>query len=98
MFYRNPRPDAVDPQSGERHRDVIVFWVPSEAAKQSLVQDETSPFFSTPHFDRHLSVLLRERRIGELTLAVLTDVVAEAWLSRASPARTTAWLRAHRAG
>jgi hypothetical protein len=27
VFFRNPRPDAVDPDSGERYRDVIVFWV-----------------------------------------------------------------------
>jgi hypothetical protein len=95
VFYRNPRPDAVDPQTGERYPDVIVFWVPSEADKQALVQDEASPFFTTPHFDGHLSVLLRESRIGELTLAELTEVVQDAWLSRASPARAAAWLRAH---
>lgn len=98
VFYRNPRPDAVDPQTGERYSDVIVFWVPSEADKQGLVQDETSPFFTTPHFDGHLSVLLRESRIGELTLAELTEVVQDAWLSRASPARAAAWLREHPPG
>src|ERR1700680_3560581 len=98
VFYRNPRPDAVDPQTGERYSDVIVFWVPSEADKQALIQDEASPFFTTPHFDEHLSVLLRESRIGELTLAELTEVVRDAWLSRASPTRAAAWLRAHPAG
>jgi hypothetical protein len=98
VFYRNPRPDAVDPQTGERYPDVIVFWVPSEADKQALAQDEASPFFTTPHFDGHLSVLLRESRIGELTLAELTEVVQDAWLSRASPTRAAAWLRAHPAG
>ena len=36
--------------------DVIVFWVGSEADKQALVQDETTPFFTTPHFDGHNSV------------------------------------------
>jgi hypothetical protein len=98
VFYRNPRPDAVDPQTGERYSDVIVFWVPSEADKQGLVQDETSPFFTTPHFDGHLSVLLRESRIGELSLAELTEVVQDAWLSRASPTRAAAWLREHPSG
>jgi hypothetical protein len=48
VFFRNPRPDAVDPDSGERYRDVIVFWVADEAEKQALVQDESTPFFSTP--------------------------------------------------
>jgi hypothetical protein len=98
VFYRNPRPDAVDPQTGERYPDVIVFWVPSEADKQALIQDKASPFFTTPHFDGHLSVLLRESRIGELTLAELTEVVQDAWLSRASRTRAAAWLRAHPAG
>ncbi len=98
VFYRNPRSDAVDPQTGERYPDVIVFWVPSEAARLALVQDEASPFFTTPHFDGHLSVLLRESQIGELTLAELTEAVQEAWLARASPSRAAAWLRAHATG
>jgi hypothetical protein len=67
VFFRNPRPDAVDPVTGERYPDVIVFWVESEADKQALVQDETSPFFTTKHFDGHPSVLLRACRVGELT-------------------------------
>src|SRR5271155_511520 len=48
VFFRNPRPDAVDPDTGERYPDVIMFWVTSEADKQALVQDQGSPFFSTP--------------------------------------------------
>ena len=67
IFFRNPRPDAVDPDTGERYADVIVFWVESEADKQALVQDEMSPFFTTAHFEGHPSVLLRASRIGELT-------------------------------
>src|SRR6476646_9150569 len=59
VFFRTPRPDAVDPGTGERFTDVIVFWVESEAEKQALVQDRASPFFTTAHFDGHPSVLLR---------------------------------------
>ena len=44
IFFRNPRPDAVDPATGERYQDVIVFWVASEEDKQALVQDAASPF------------------------------------------------------
>src|SRR5579884_3787888 len=94
VFFRTPRPDAVDPETGERYPDVIVFWVPSEADKQALVQDEDSPFFTTPHFDSHPSVLLRESQIGALTLQELTEVIQDAWLSRASPRRAADWLRA----
>jgi hypothetical protein len=95
VFFRNPRPDAVDPDTGERYADVIVFWVESEADKQALVQDETSPFFTTAHFDGHPSVLLRAGRISELTRAELAELVQDAWLSRASARRAAAWLTAH---
>jgi hypothetical protein len=95
VFFRNPRPDAVDPVTGERYPDVIVFWVASEADKQALIQDQGSPFFTTPHFDGHLSVLVRGSRIGELTLQELAEVIQDAWLARASPARAAAWLDAH---
>jgi hypothetical protein len=93
VFFRTPRPDAFDPGTGERYPDVIVFWVESEADKLALVQDPESPFFTTPHFDGHLSVLVRGSRIGELTLAELTEVVQDAWLSRASARRAATWLR-----
>jgi hypothetical protein len=92
VFFRNPRPDAFDPDTGERYPDVIVFWVPSQADKQALVQDPGSPFFSTPHFEGHPSVLARASRIGELTLTELAEVIQDAWLSRASPSRARAWL------
>lgn len=94
VFFRTPRPDAVDPETGERYPDVIVFWVSSESDKQALVQDAASPFFTTPHFDGHPSVLVRASRIGELTLAELTEVIQDAWLAQASPRRATAWLSA----
>lgn len=92
IFFRNPRPDAVDPDTGERYPDVIVFWVGSEADKQALVQDEASPFFTTSHFDGHPSVLLRASRIGEVTREELAEVVQDAWLSRTSARRAAAWL------
>ena len=98
VFFRNPRPDAVDPDTGERYPDVIVFWVESETDKQALVRDETSPFFTTSHFDGHPSVLLRACRIGELTRRELAELVQDAWLSRASRRRATAWLSAHPPG
>ncbi len=95
IFFRTPRPDAVDPETGERYQDVIVFWVASEAEKQALVQDQGSPFFTTPHFDGHLSVLVRGSRINELTRQELAEQVQDAWLSRASARRAKAWLSEH---
>ena len=93
VFFRTPRPDAVDPETGERYPDVIVFWVGSEADKLALLSDEGSPFFTTPHFDGHPSVLLRASRVGELTRDELAEVVQDAWLSRASARRASTWLR-----
>jgi len=93
VFFRTPRPDAVDPVTGERYDDVIVIWVESEADKQALVQDDSTPFFTTSHFDGHLSVLVRASRIGELSRDELREVVQDAWLSRASTRRATEWLR-----
>ena len=98
VFFRNPRPDATDPGTGERYPDVIMFWVPSESDKQAWVQDETSPFFTTSHFDGHPSVLLRASRVGELTVQELTEVVQDAWLSQASRRRAATWLSAHQPG
>ncbi|MEV8377520.1 MmcQ/YjbR family DNA-binding protein [Kribbella sp. NPDC056861] len=96
VFFRTPRPDAFDAETGERYSDVIVFWVPSEDDKLALVSDEGNPFFTTPHFDGHRSVLVRGSRIGELSLAELTEVIQDAWLSRASKRRGSTWLEENR--
>jgi hypothetical protein len=92
VFFRTPRPDAVDPETGERYDDVIVFWVESEEDKQALVLDESTPFFTTAHFDGHPSVLLRGSRVGELSLDELTEVVQDAWLAQAGKRARAVWL------
>ncbi|TRW88842.1 hypothetical protein FK535_00725 [Mycolicibacterium sp. 018/SC-01/001] len=92
VFFRTPRPDAVDPETGEKYPDVIVIWVESEADKLALTQDPESPFFTTPHFDGHLSVLVRASRLGEVTLSELQELIQDAWLSRASRRRAEQWL------
>ncbi len=94
VFFRTARPDAVDPDTGERYSDVIVIWVPSEDDKRSLVQDPELPFFTTQHFNGHRSVLVRASRIGELSFPELTEIVQDAWLSRASARRVRAWQEA----
>src|SRR3954470_23975117 len=98
VIFRTPRPDAVDPETGERYDDVIVFWVGSEEEKLALVLDDSTPFFTTPHFDGHPSVLLRGSPIGELTIEELREVVQDAWLARAGKRARTAWLAEHRLG
>jgi hypothetical protein len=98
IFFRTPRPDAFDPETGERYPDVIVFWVPSEDDKQALVQDPTTPFFTTPHFNGHLSVLLRAAHVGQLSRQELAELVQDGWLSRVSARRASTWLAAQPEG
>jgi hypothetical protein len=98
VFFRTPRPDAVDPATGERLPDVIILWVESEGDKQALVQDPRTPFFTTPHFDGHPSVLVQASRLGEITRQELAELVQDAWLARASARRRAAWLAAERDG
>ena len=80
VFFRTPRPDAVDPVTGERY------------------EDDATPYFTTPHFDGHLSVLLRASRIGELSRDELAEMVYDAWLARASPTAARRWLAEHELG
>ncbi|HEX6128944.1 MAG TPA: hypothetical protein VF071_07995 [Candidatus Limnocylindria bacterium] len=97
IFFRNPRPDAVDPETGERYTDVIVFWVDSELEKEAILADTSLPFFTTPHFNGHPSVLLRGSRVGELSRDELAGFVEAAWLARAGPRAVARWQKEHRA-
>ena len=92
VFFRTPRRDAVDEVTGERLTDVIVIWVGSDGEKQALLQDERLPFFTTPHFDGHPSVLVREAHLSRISVDELREIIQDAWLSRASATRAKAWL------
>lgn len=94
VFFRTPQPDCADPDTGERWPDVIMLWVESESDKLALTQDPDSPFFSTSHFDGHPSVLVRSGRLAEISLTELTELIQDAWLSRASNRRAASWLAA----
>ena len=91
LFFRNPRPDAFDPETGEHYTDVIVFWVDSDLEKEAILADTSLPFFTTPHFNGHPSVLLRGSRVGELSRDELAEFVEGAWLSRAGPRAIARW-------
>lgn len=92
VFFRTARPDAVDLVTGERYLDVIVFWVPSADDKPALVEDLSTPFFTTPHFNAHPSVLLRSSRIGELSRSELAEVIEDAWMAQAPKRLAAQWL------
>jgi hypothetical protein len=95
VFFRTPQPDAEDPETGERFADVIMIWVESEADKLALIQDPRSPFFTTKRFEGHLSVLTRASRLSAIGKAELTELIQDAWLSRASKRRGERWLAEH---
>lgn len=95
VFFRTPQPDAEDPETGERYTDVIMIWVESEMDKLALVQDSSSPFFTTDRFEGHPSVLVRASRLPEIGKVELTELIQDAWLSRASHRRADQWLAEH---
>ena len=82
VFFRSPRPDAVDADTGERMDDVICLHVPDLADKDALVQAD-GPFFTTSHFNGYRAVLLRERDLPRVTRDELEEVITDAWLARA---------------
>jgi hypothetical protein len=95
VFFRTPQPDAQDPDTGERYADVIMIWVESEADKLSLIQDPGSPFFTTDRFDGHPSILVRAKDLRVISKTELTELIQDAWLSRASKRRADSWLAEH---
>jgi hypothetical protein len=95
VFFRTPQPDAEDHDTGERYADVIMIWVQNESDKLSLIQDPESPFFTTDRFDGHPSVLVRARDLRNIGRIELTELIQDAWLSRASRRRSDAWLAEH---
>jgi hypothetical protein len=92
VFFRTPQPDAQDPDTGERYADVIMIWVETESDKLSLIQDPDSPFFTTDRFDGHPSVLVRAKDLRVIGKTELTELIQDAWLSRASKRRAHQWL------
>ena len=94
-FHRRRRPDAVDPETGERLGDVLMFRVADLDVKELLVADERGVFFTTPHFRGYPAVLMRISDLGRLDRHELHELVAEAWLTRAQKRVAKAWLAEH---
>ena len=89
---RGRRRDAVDPDTGERLDDVLMFRVADLGVKELLLADERDVFFTTPHFDGYPAVLLRIPDLRSVDRGELHDLVAEAWLTRAQKRVAKAWL------
>src|SRR5579862_2517454 len=91
-FHREPRPDAVDPETGARMEDVLAFRVADLGVKEMLLSDARGIYFTTPHWDGYAAVLMRIRDLDGLDRDELRDLVEEAWLTRAQKRLAKAWL------
>jgi hypothetical protein len=94
-FHRGRRRDAVDPKTGERMDDVLMFRVPDLDVKELLLADGRGLFFTTPHFDGYAAVLMHIPDLARIGREELQDLVVEAWLTRAQKRVAKAWLREH---
>ena len=91
-FHRSPRPDAVDAETGERLVDVLVFRVADLGVKELLLSDARGVYFTTPHWNGYAAVLVRIPDLERLERDELSDLVEEAWLTRAQKRLAKAWL------
>jgi hypothetical protein len=60
-------------------------------AKEALLADDPSVFFTTPHFDGYPAVLVR---LEEISVEDLEEVIVEAWLARAPKRLVKAYVEA----
>jgi hypothetical protein len=91
-IHRSRRPDAIDPETGERMDDVLLFRVDGLEAKELMLADPRGIFFTTPHFDGWPGVLIRIPQLAQLDRDELRDIVVEAWMTRAQKRVAKAWL------
>ena len=91
-FHRSRRPDAVDPETGERMDDVLMFRVDGLDEKELLLSDDHGIYFTTPHFRAYPAVLVRIPDLARIDRNELRDLVAVAWLTRAQKRVAKAWL------
>jgi hypothetical protein len=95
-FHRSRRRDAIDPTTGERLNDVLVFRVADVGVKELMLADDRGIFFTTPHWNGYSAVLIRIPDLARLDRDELQDAVVEAWLTRAQKRVAKAWLEEHR--
>ena len=96
-FHRSPRKDAVD-ERGERLEDVFVFRVENLDVKELLLADPRGIFFTTPHWNGYAAVLIRIPNLAQLDREDLSELVEDAWLTRARKRLAKEWLAENEAG
>jgi hypothetical protein len=95
ILHRGRRPDAVDPGTGERMDDVLMFRVADLDVKDMILADGRGIYFTTPHFKGYPAVLVRIPDLAGLDRQELRELVVEAWLTRAQKRVAKAWLAEH---
>ncbi len=83
LLYRAPTQNAIDPATGAPYDDLVVITTPTEVEKHALVDDESTPFFTIPHFNGYSAVLVQQSRLGELTRDELAEIITDAWAAKA---------------
>jgi hypothetical protein len=83
LLYRAPHKSATDPATGEMYDDLLVIMTPTEVEKRALVADDSTPFFTIPHFDGYNAVLVQQSRLGELSRQELVEIITDAWATKA---------------
>jgi hypothetical protein len=94
-FHRRPRADAVDPDTGERLTDVLVFRVADQDMKDFVLADDRGVWFTTPHWNGYPGVLTRIAYLEQIDRDELEERLVEAWLTRAKKRVASAWLAEH---
>ena len=96
VIHRSRHLDAIDAATGERLDDVLIFRVADLDEKEILLADDRGIYFTTPHFKGYPGVLVRIPELARLDRDELSDLVAEAWLTRAHKRLAKTWLAEHR--
>jgi hypothetical protein len=91
-FHRTQRKDAVDPATGERLNDVLVFRVADEEMKAMWLAARPEVYFTTDHFNGHASILTRIPFLAEIDAEELFELVSDAWLACAPKRLAKQWL------
>ncbi|MEP6893168.1 MAG: MmcQ/YjbR family DNA-binding protein [Gaiellaceae bacterium] len=95
VIHRSRRPDAIDAATGETLDDILIFRVGDLDEKEMMLADGRGIYFTTPHFKGYPAVLVRIPDLPRLDRDELSDLVAEAWLTRAQKRLAKPWLAEH---
>jgi hypothetical protein len=97
-FHRTQRRDAVDPVSGDRLNDVVVFRVADEEMKAMWLAARPDIFFTTDHFNGYAAILTRIPSLAALDRDDLFELISDAWLTQAPKRLAAKWLASQGVG